>query len=422
MSTVVVAVVPGAAVGPAAIAAAVRARGLRPVFVAVAGALGAPERAAYEGFGPVVECEPDAPEPALALLRPHRPCGITTFSEPLVPLTARLGDGLGLLFHEAETVTLLTDKRAQRGRLARAGVDAVRSIPVTSREEALAAVRELAGPVVVKPVHSHSSRDTHLVADAEGYPAELTPTAERPFVVEEYLRGRDEGDFGDYVSVESLVADDAVHTLGVTGKFPLLDPFREQGQFFPSQLSPAESGEVARLATEAARALGIRRGLVHTEIKLTARGPRIIEVNGRLGAFIADLHRRTTGLDLLELGIAVACGQPVEPSAPAPGDVAFQYWNLPPLAGGALRRVDGVREAEREPGLVDYVTRVPVGSELEPSVMTMRLDFLRGGAADHAAMLRALDRCLAPLRFTFGQPDGTARTWQASRGGLCSPA
>ncbi len=72
-----------------------------------------------------------------------------------------------------------------------------------------------------------------------------------------------------YVSVESLVVDGQPFTLGVTGKFPLRPPFREQGQFIPSQLPESEHAAVARLASHAATALGVWRGLVHTEIKLT---------------------------------------------------------------------------------------------------------------------------------------------------------
>ena len=419
MDKVVVAVVPLSAVRPADIAKAAAACGHAPVFVATAGALDPGEKAEYAGFGPVVECDPDRLVDVVALLRSHAPAAITTFSEGMVPTTGELAEGLGLPYHDRDTVTALTDKWVQRRRLAEHGVDAVSSALVTSRREALEVLESRSGPMVVKPKRSQSSRDTYLVPAPDRLPAELVPTAERPFVLEEFLSGRDEGEFGDYVSVESIVVDGDPFTLGVTGKFPLLTPFREQGQFVPTHLPAAECDEVARLASAAVQALGVRRGLVHTEIKLTSGGPRIIEVNGRIGGFIGELYQRATGQDLLELGIAVACGQSVSPRAAGlSGPVRFQFANLPPLAGGVLREVRGAERVRREPGVVDYSARVAVGAKLPPGVMTYFLDLLRGGAPDHQAMFATIDHCLAHLRFMFEQPDGAVGHWQASRNGL----
>ncbi len=298
-------------------------------------------------------------------------------------------------------------------------MDSVRSVAVASRAEALAVLAGWPGPVVVKPVRGQSSIDTHFVASAADFPEELTPTPERSFVVEEFLRGRDEGDFGDYVSVESLVVDGTAHTLGVTGKFPLMPPFREHGGFVPSHLPPAEHERVARLANDAALALGIRRGLVHTEIKLTPEGPRIIEVNGRLGGFLADMYRRALGVDLHELGLRAACGLPVElPERPA-ATVEFQYFGLSPLPeGGVLRHVDGVDAMLKEPGVVGHWQRLAPGGELPPPATSFFMDILLGSAPDPAAMLETVDRALAHLRLTFTDHDGRTSVWQARRGAM----
>lgn len=240
-------------------------------------------------------------------------------------------------------------------------------------------------------------------------------------MVEELLVGVDEREFGDYVSVEMLVDGDQLHLLGVCGKYPLLPPFREQGGFLPSHL-PADRQEAAvRLAADAVRAVGITSGLVHTELKLTATGPRVIEVNGRLGGFHAELYDRASGVDLLVLGIASACGMPIDPphAVPASGPVTFHYWNQPPVGGGILRRVEGPALVRQEFGVLDYTARTPVGRALPPSVMTFQLDLLRGATPGHQTMLDLIDRCHAHLRFTVEEPDGLAHAWQPSRSGLC---
>jgi hypothetical protein len=420
MSAVVVPVVPGSAIRPRHIAEAAAVCGHSPVFVAVAGAVDAREAAEYESFGPVVACEPQRTGDAVSALRTHRPAGITAFSEGMLPLTAELAAGLELPFHDPDTAVLLTNKWAQRQRLAQAGVDAVPSTLVRSRAEVLAALAQQPGPVVVKPVRSQSSRDTYFVTDPDQLPEALAPSAERPFVVEEYLRGRDEGDFGDFVSVEALVVGDDVFTLGITGKFPMLVPFREQGHMFPAHFTAAEQDAMASLAADATRALGVREGLVHTEVKLTPDGPRIIEVNGRIGGYIGDVYRRVTGQDWLALGIAVACGDSTDPAPPpSGGPVEFIFFNNPPLDGGTLRRVEGLAAVRSEPGVVRYVARFPVGHEFVPDVATAWLDALEGSAPDYDAMLKTIDRCLEHMRFVFQQQDAPERVWQASRSGLC---
>ncbi|MGC5365701.1 ATP-grasp domain-containing protein [Streptomyces sp. DT24] len=421
MTSVAVAIVPGSAVRPAEIAAAVDACGHTPIFVALPGTLGEPERTECLALGPVLVCDTEAPGDMVEQLRRHRLAGVTTFSEAMVPLISEIGAGLGLPFHEPATVALLTDKWAQRQRLAEAGVDTVRCVVVTSRDELLAEINAQCGPVVVKPVRSQSSRATYFVPEPDAVPADLQPTSGRPFVVEEYLQGRDEGDFADYVSVEGLVEDGKVQTLGISGKLPMIAPFREVGAFFPSHLPETELRQIARLAEDAVRALDVRRGHVHSEVKLTANGPRLIEVNGRIGGYMSELYGRVTGADWLALGIAVACGQPVGTVAPARSDtVDFQFFNNPPLGGGVLRRIDGADAVRREPGIVGYSTRFPAGSTLAPEGGTLWIDLLRGNAPDHATMLKTIDQCLAQMCFHIDSPDGGTRVWQATRGGLCA--
>ena len=422
MNRVALAVVPRSAVRPGHIARAAAAVDRVPVFVPASGALDPEERAEYASFGPVVECDPADPGATVDRLRDLAPDGILTFSEGMLPLTTELAAGLGLPNHDRETMTALTDKWDQRRRRAEGGVDAVWAALVTSRPEALAAIGSRPGPVVVKPKRGQSSQDTYLVTTPADLPAQLVPSVERPFVVEEFLRGRPSGEFGDFVSVESLVVDGVPATLGVTGKFPQLPPFREQGQFFPAHLPPDECAELADLASAAAVALGVRQGLVHTEIKLTGQGPRIIEVNGRIGGYLAGLYQRATGQDLLALGIAVACGQPVRPRTGAPvGPIQFLYGNSAPTEGGVLREVRGMDAVRQDPAIIDYITWTPPGTALVPGdAMTRLLDLLYGSAVDHRAVLATIDRCQRHLRYVLEQPDGALRVWRPTRSGPCA--
>jgi len=129
--------------------------------------------------------------------------------------------------------------------------------------------------------------------------------------IEQYLPARDRAEraFADYVSVESLVAYGEISHLAVTGRFPLARPFRETGMFIPADLPQAQQAVVLEVATAALRALGVQTGCFHTEIKLTPSGPRVIEVNGRLGGGVPDMLFQASGVSLLPLPFALSASK-----------------------------------------------------------------------------------------------------------------
>ncbi|MFJ9774307.1 ATP-grasp domain-containing protein [Kitasatospora sp. NPDC101157] len=348
------------------------------------------------------------------LVRRLAPAGVLTFSENLVRLTSALTHALGLPGHPPEVAELLTDKYRQRERLRTAGVDAVRcrTVPdAAAWEPALAAVGL---PAVVKPVHGQGSRGTYAVhdrAEAERTRARLFAGPGETWVVEELLPGRPSGPLGDYVSVETATGPEGTTVLAVTGKHPLTPPFRESGQFWPSALSDRDRTAVSRLAVRAVDALGVTTGLCHTEIKLTPDGPRIIEVNGRLGGHLNELARRACGTDLVRAAALLALGA-LPPPAPAPPDrVYFQFNGLAPVRPGRLRALTGGDEVRSLDGITGHRPYVRPGDQLPGGVGSVFLDLLTGDAPDHRAMVDLLDRALPLLRYEF--TDGSA-TWTES--------
>ncbi|GAB2894314.1 hypothetical protein GCM10027074_72670 [Streptomyces deserti] len=358
-----------------------------------------------------------------AALRGYGPSALVTFSEPMLRTAARLTADLGLPFHDEDTARLLTDKVRQRRRLREAGVDEVRSHPLRAPADWPSAVAAVGLPAIVKPVRGEGSRNTHAVHDAAVAPALLaelfaavrtSPGHEAPLVVEELLVGRPGLPSGDYVSVESLCGPDGVVHLALTGKFPLAHPFREPGQYWPAQVSDAERREILDLTTRALMALGVRTGLTHTEIKLTPAGPRIIEVNGRVGGHINELSRRACGVDLVRLAGRQALGEDVEAGELRPERVHFQHHGLAPVAPCRFVAVHGRREVRQLDGISGYRTFVRPGDELPGGVMTHEMDILWGACDDHDAMTAVIAKALAVLTYEFEDADGIRRVPAAS--------
>lgn len=380
----------------------------RPVFVIPPSGPVSRIRGLLERLGDVVPARQTAEDTAEDI-RPLFPDGILTFNETLLPFTSTLADELGLPFHDEETTLLAVDKFRQRERLRAAGVDTVRSAVVGAPNEVADALARVGLPAIVKPLRGGGSRHVYRVSDQARARALvdrlLTGTAE-PFVVEEYLVGLDVAPFGDYVSVESAVSYGHVSHLAITGKTPLMPPFREAGQFWPAPLAAEEQQEVLDDTTAIITALGVRTGMVHTEFKLTADGPRLIEFNGRMGGFMQDMSERTGGPDLIALAARIALGERVRQQLHQPRRVAFQYWNLAPIAPSRLEEVTGATVVRDLPAVTAYHTFVRPPSELAGGVMVQRLDFLCGTSPDHDAMFTALEEALGRLAFTFSFAGG----------------
>jgi hypothetical protein len=352
-----------------------------------------------------------------AVIRALQPAAMLTFSESLLRTTAMLAHTAGLPFHDMQTAQVLTDKRLQRQRLRDAGVDDVRYHPLTSAHDWPAAAAHVGLPAVIKPVHGAASRHTHLVTDlatgarllGEIFDSRHTGAPAPLMTAEEYLGGVPDLPFGDYVSVESLCEEDTVHHVAVTGKFPLSPPFREVGRFWPALLRPDEREAVLRLTTRALHALGVIVGLTHTELKLTAAGPRIIEVNGRLGGHVNGLARTATRTDLVRMAGLRALGRPQRTAVTMPEQVHFQLHGLAPTVPCRLAGVHGAARVRQMPGITGYRGFVPVGELLPGGVPTLEMDVLWGAASDHQAMRDVLDQALPQLTYEFALPDGPRR-------------
>ncbi|MFI9782958.1 acetyl-CoA carboxylase biotin carboxylase subunit family protein [Kitasatospora sp. NPDC051984] len=394
----------------------------RPVFLTADTPHVTRLRPVMESLG---DCLPltGSPEGDAALIRGLAPAAVVTYSERMLRTTADLARAAGLPFHTPETARILTDKVRQRELLREAGVDDVRTHPLRTPEDWPAALAAVGLPAIIKPVRGAASRNTHQVSDEaealrllpEIFAAMGGPAGDEPLlIVEELLQGRPLRPFGDYVSVESMCGPHGIAHLALSGKFPLLPPFREAGRFWPSQLPAAEQEEILELTTRALKALGVELGLTHTELKLTADGPRIIEVNGRLGGHVNGLSRTACGVDLVRVAALLALGRPVEPVRLRPDKVHFQYHGLAPTEPCRLAAIEGTPQVRQLPGVDGYRNFVRVGDDLPGGVLTHEMDVIWGQCDDHTTMIELLDTALTTLTYTFDTGGTPHRTTAAA--------
>ncbi len=354
---------------------------------------------AYRRFGTLLDTAGLTEAATLAAVREAGVHGVLAFNDRQLRTAAMLTAELGLPGHHPVTARALTDKYLQRLCLADAGlpVPGFWPVPRSLTSEQLAALAaQVRFPAVLKPRRGTSSRETHPVPDAAALQVLLDPDGphalarRESFVLEEWLSGPETAGFADYVSVESISQDEIFTAVAVSGRFPLGIPFREGGNFVPSHLDAAAEASVVEAARRAAVALGVVDGALHTEVKLTPDGPRILEVNGRLGGGgVPWLVEQATGFPLLEAALRVAVGRPLPTARPAEiGDrIAYQYFHLVPAWAEQVTRLDGGADVLALPGVQDIFLNLRPGDAVDwrEGSETFCCS-VRGTASDHAEL------------------------------------
>lgn len=259
--------------------------------------------------GDAVRIDPLGMDEAISVFsRQHRQREFTAVlnrKEKCVVPAARLALALGLPPITCEP-ELARDKYAMR-RALNGGDKFPRTVLIQSLSD-LEAVDENMFPCVLKPRFGFNSRSAVLAADhnelAGAYREQYELYAGLPkqdrtnsdFVVEELIPGSEH-------TVETLVKDGTPLFHLISDKLPMSPPFFvEIGDNMPSRL-PEERQDACRSATERAiRALGIRNGWTHTEIKLHGPAAIVVECAARMGGgYFENLFQEVYGLNRMEM-------------------------------------------------------------------------------------------------------------------------
>jgi S-sulfo-L-cysteine synthase (3-phospho-L-serine-dependent) len=240
---------------------------------------------------------------------------VYTLNEYRVPLAARIASALNLphgLSHEA--ALNCRNKKNTRQLLAQQGVGSANFVLVRTPQEGISALKQFTLPVIVKPSNDAGS---NLVACCET-PQDVWDAVEAiqaysenwvgqvldpEILLEEYLDGPE-------FSVEACTASGKTHIIAITAKQTTPAPLAiEVGHTVPAPLPESAVVAIHQVVIDALAALGVMDTVTHTEVKLTATGPKIIEVNARPGGDkIPLLVKAVTGYDLRELSLHLALG------------------------------------------------------------------------------------------------------------------
>ena len=237
-----------------------------------------------------------------------RPDGVLTFWENSVCEAARVAEALGLPGNPPEAVDAARSKVRTRELSARLGLPTPKAQRVRSLDELFAAAADVGFPAVVKPEFGASAVGCVRVDDLESLPgvyklirAIVTPEQDEIFragsdlLVEQYLDGVE-------FDVDLILQDGECVFSSVSQNWPTAEPsFQETGLHLPPDHNKKAVAGLVDLSVQTVQAFGFRRGVLHVEGKCTSRGPRVIEVNARMGGTrIHQMVEAVWGVDLIE--------------------------------------------------------------------------------------------------------------------------
>ncbi len=251
------------------------------------------------------------------------PDGVLTFWEDSVSVAARVAATLGLPGNPPEAVDAARSKVRTRELSASLGLPTPRAQRVRSLDELFAAAARIGFPAVVKPEFGASAMGCVRVDDMEELPNVYTLVrhvvdpghdtifrAGNDLLLEQYLDGVE-------FDVDLVMDHGRCVFSSVSQNWPTAEPsFQETGLHCPPDHDKRQVKKLVELTVKTAQAFGLLRGVLHIEGKCTSNGPRIVEVNARMGGTrIHEIVEAVWGVDLVEMQLRSSLDLPLDVKA-----------------------------------------------------------------------------------------------------------
>ena len=339
----------------------------------------------------------------IELGRRERVDGVLTISaDRAVPVVAAVAESLGLPGIGTQTAHVMTQKVAMRRVFADLGVPQPAFAAVRSIHEARAAARTVGFPAVLKPSDSGGQRGIFRLESLDDLERHLHAALAESPTGEAIVEGYEEG-----LELNGLAVARGREVTLLT----LSDRLRPPGigfgvgwiHVYPSSLYGHALEEAERVATSAVHGLGLRDGMAFPQLIASDQGRvSAIEVAARVpGGQMADLARHAIGVDVIEIALRQALGEPVpddlvEKKFDRPLAIRFLTAEPGPLPTGTVREIGGLERVLAFPGVVQAEVFLQRGERIRP----VRLDGDRRGyvIAVGDTNVEALDRAEAAAR------------------------
>jgi biotin carboxylase len=238
---------------------------------------------------------------------------------------------------------------------------------VKNFEEAKVAANLIGYPVVLKPTNCACSQNVSLIYNEselsnafqilvnfdESY---LKFKVRKVFLVEEYIRGEE-------FSVEIFMNDGKILYAYVTEKIKTDPPyFVELAHIIPASIiNKDQSDKLVKAAANYLNVLGLKDGVSHVEMRLSEKGPIIMEINPRPGGdrISQDLLPNAFGINSFATTIDWYLGHSLDvtPKKNLASAISFLTFKR----NGIIKKVSGIENVSKMSGIVKNTINIKQG-------------------------------------------------------------
>ena len=330
----------------------------------------------------------------------YMPDGIMTLATDM-PMrgVSKVSDKLHLHSISYETALKATDKYDMIKAFKEHNVPSPWFFVVDSLEELKSHVADMRFPCIIKPTDnagSHGVAKVNCIQELlDSYEYAHSCSRHGKVIVEEYLDGPE-------VSVEVMVVNGVVNILQITDKITTEAPhFVEMGHTQPSQLSQEICDAICSVTTAACKAVGIDKGPAHVEMKVTERGPVMIELGARMGGDNITTHLvpLSTGIDMVKATIKVALGEEPDIKPMLSFGSAIRYFDVP---FGTIKSIENVEVVKQIPGVKQLTFTKEVGDVSSPIHSSNdRFGFVIAQGKSAAEAVAACEKAMKTIKITI---------------------
>jgi|GEM_PF-1878891 len=348
---------------------------------------------------------------------------VISFLNPYAQIAGDIVDRTGAKGLSGKAVEIAHTKSLAREAMASVPEIATPYRIVRSADEARAFFREQGGAkIVLKPIKGGGSQGVVTDVASEKEAGEVFDRIDAD--LKEFMKRPDAGFFnldqhpgimaerqlsGPEVDVELIVQDGEVKFWHVSDNAPMDKPYAiEKNSTYPSVLSPEIQKQLVDAAGKAGRAMGLKDGNLHVELMMTPDGPRVLEVNARMGgAFVWEFIRDQTGVSMVEQGIRAALGLPVDPGTRPNTTLEARF--MIPAATGKIESIEGLEAVERMPGFVRARMLHKVGDPIKaaPDDAFDYFGYFGFRGKDYAETMDRMLKALDAVKIKIRKADGT---------------
>jgi hypothetical protein len=259
------------------------------------------------------------------------------------------------------------DKPAMKTVLERNGLPCARHRLAAAAADARAFVAQVGMPIVVKPPAGAGAVNTMRLDDArelEQYLERHVPTADRPVLLEEFLRG-EEHSF-DAVLVNGQMVWHSISRYQPAPLTVLDNPWIQWCVLLPREIDTPEFDDIRRTGYQALRALGLETGMAHMEWFRRVDG----------GLAISEAGARPPGAQFTTL---ISYAHDCDFYSAWPRLVIYGEFDVPErryaagaayvrgLGQGRVKAIHGLEQAQREIGSLVVASQLPQPGQLQPA-------------------------------------------------------